>query len=410
MQQNAQPVAENNTLEQAEKQRRMERWRLLLGARSEDSFIEKHHVSACLMSEQAKLLENTLAAIYDESGQNSDANSKRGGRNSQSPINLSKWLGDVRQLFPKDIVSIIQQDAIERKGLTKLIFEPENLATITPDIKLVSTLLAFKDQIPEQSKDAARLLVQAIVDQIMARMENALRRAVTGALNKRQHSPISQLSAIDWKRTIQRNLKNYDPESKRLLAEKFYFFERTKRQKAWHVIVDIDQSGSMCESILYSSVMASVFASMPSLETSVVAFDTNVVDLTEMCRTDPVDMLFGLQLGGGTDINRSVEYCQSLITQPRKTLFILISDLYEGGVEKGLLRRLEAMKDDGVTVVTLLALADSGRPSYDEVLGKKISKLGIPCFACTPDRLPDLIERAMKGLDLNDFAKSQSAQ
>jgi uncharacterized protein with von Willebrand factor type A (vWA) domain len=151
--------------------------------------------------------------------------------------------------------------------------------------------------------------------------------------------------------------------------------------------------------------MGSIFASMPALDTHVVAFDTQVTDLTELCRNDPVDMLFGVQFGGGTDINKSVAYCQELITNPRKTMFILISDLYEGGVRAGLLRRLSQMHEDGVKVITLLALSDSGRPDYDANLGKEISKLGIACFACSPDKLPELVEAALKGMDLTKFGQ-----
>jgi uncharacterized protein with von Willebrand factor type A (vWA) domain len=152
--------------------------------------------------------------------------------------------------------------------------------------------------------------------------------------------------------------------------------------------------------------MGSIFASLPALETHVVAFDTEITDLTEVCKNDPVDMLFGVQLGGGTDINKSVNYCQSLITNPKKTLFILISDLYEGGVRAGLLRRLNDMKDDGVTVITLLALSDSGKPDYDVQLAQEIAKLGISCFACTPNRLPELVECAIKGISLERFNHS----
>jgi uncharacterized protein with von Willebrand factor type A (vWA) domain len=247
--------------------------------------------------------------------------------------------------------------------------------------------------------------VKAVVDEIMKRMEQDLRRAVTGALNKKEHSPIPNLPGTDWKRTISRNLKNYDKETKRIIPEKFYFFERQRKSKDWTVILDIDQSGSMADSIIYSSVMGSIFASMPSLETKVVAFDTQVVDLTEVCKNDPVDMLFGVQLGGGTDINKSVQYCSQFITEPKKTMFILISDLYEGGVEAGLLRQLEGMHESGVRTVVLLALSDSGTPQYDEALGKKIAALGIPSFACTPDKLPELVEGALKGFNLMALAE-----
>ncbi|AMD84096.1 VWA domain containing CoxE-like protein [Capnocytophaga haemolytica] len=373
------------------------RWRLILGQ-------DVRAMGEAALSEEQSLLDATLAALYDDT--EGGKGSGRGAGLGKSAPNLAKWLTDVRNFFPPDVVSIIQADAIERKGLTKLLFEPETLKNVKPDIAMVGTLMALKGQIPKKSKDSARELVKAVVDEIMKRMEQDLRRAVTGALNKKAHTPIANFSSTDWKRTINRNLKNYDTETKRLIPEKFYFFERTQKQKSWTVILDIDQSGSMCDSIIYSSVMGSIFASMPALDTHVIAFDTEVTDLTELCRQDPVDMLFGVQLGGGTDINKSVAYCQTLIENPRKTMFILISDLYEGGVRAGLLRRLEQMHSDGVKVMVLLALSDSGRPDYDEKLGKEIAKKGIACFACTPDRLPDLVAAALKGDDLNKFEGS----
>jgi len=270
---------------------------------------------------------------------------------------------------------------------------------------MVGVIMSLKGQIPEKSKEACRELVRAVVDEIMKRMEQDLRHAVTGALNKKEHSPIPNLAGTDWKRTITRNLKNYDKESKKLIPERFYFFERQKKNKEWTVILDIDQSGSMADSIIYSSVMGAIFASMPALDTHVVVFDTEIVDLTEEVRNDPVDMLFGVQLGGGTDINRSVQYCSQLIENPKKTLFILISDLYEGGVASGLLRKLREMHEAGVKCIVLLALSDRGTPDYDRALGQKIANLGIPSFACTPDLLPALVEGALKGHNLMELSE-----
>lgn len=387
-------------LTEEDKKEQLRRWRLILG---EDT----RAMPGAGLSGTDSIMDMALAAIYNEG--NAMGGGGKGAGKGKSMPNLAKWLTDVRSFFPQDVVSVIQSDAIEKKGLTKLLMEPETLKNVKPDISMVGTLMALKGQIPEKSKETARELVKAVVDEIMKRMEQSLRKAVTGALNRKAHSPISNFSAIDWKRTINRNLKNYDTESKRLIPEKFYFFERTRKQKDWTVIIDIDQSGSMADSIVYSSVMGSIFASMPALDTHVVVFDTEVSDLTELCRNDPVDMLFGVQLGGGTDINKSVAYCQTLIEQPRKTIFILISDLYEGGVRKGLLRRLNEMKEDGVKVITLLALSDHGKPDYDVNLATDIGKLGIPSFACTPDRLPELVEAALKGFDLKKFESQEKA-
>ena len=380
------------------------RWRLILGQEAEKS------LGSSGLDGEESIMDAALAAIYDATGTDGGlgGGSRRGGGRSagqkRGVPNLAKWLGDVRSFFPPDIVSVIQSDAIERKGLTQLLFEPETLSTVKPDISMVGVLMSLKGQIPEKSKEAARALVRAVVDEIMKRLETDLRRAVTGALNKKEHSPLPNLSGTDWKRTIAKNLKNYDTESRRIIPERFYFFERRKRNKDWTVILDIDQSGSMAESIIYASVMGAIFASMPALDTRVVAFDTEVVDLSESVRQDPVDMLFGVQLGGGTDINKSVQYCSTLIENPKKTMFILISDLYEGGVAAGLLRKLQEMKESGVKCMVLLALSDSGTPAYDRELGQKIANLGIPSFACSPDNLPQLVEGALKGHDLMELS------
>jgi hypothetical protein len=373
----------------------MSRWRLILGA-------GQRALSGANLSEKESIMDSALAALYDDTSNPESAGGKKSGLGASAP-HLAKWLTDVRTFFPSDVVSIIQSDAIERKGLTKLLFEPETLKNIKPDISMVGTLMALKSQIPEKSKETARQLVRTVVDEIMNRLESQLCRAVTGALNKKVHSPISHFASTDWKRTINKNLKNYDAATQRLIPEKFYFFERSQRRKHWTVILDIDQSGSMADSIIYASVMGSIFASIPALDTHVVVFDTEVTDLTDLCRNDPVDLLFGVQLGGGTDVNKSVAYCREFITDPRKTLFILISDLYEGGVKKGLLRRLSEMQEEGVKIITLLALSDKGKPDYDVNLAKDVGKLGIACFACSPDRLPELVEAALKGYDLSSY-------
>jgi len=382
----------------------MKRWRLILGETAETALggvAVNSGEGGSLLDEEEARMDMALSMIYGGGfGGDGAGVGKRGANKSPPSPNLAKWLVDVRNFFPSDVVSVIQADAIERKGLKQLILEPETLQTVKPDVGMVSMLMSLKGQIPEKSKETARELVRKVVDEIMKRLEYDLRRAVTGALNKKRHSPLPSLSGLDWKKTINKNLKNFDPVRKRIIGGDFYFFEKQRKNKDWTVILDIDQSGSMADSIIYSSVMGAIFASMPSLDTRVVVFDTEVADLTEVVRNDPVDMLFGVQLGGGTDINRSVKYCRGLITEPGKTLFMLISDLFEGGAEAALLRRLDEMRDSGVRCVVLLALSDSGTPAYNERLGKKIAKLEIPCFACTPDKLPELVEKALKGAEL----------
>ena len=388
----------------------LKRWRLILGNSAQEA-LEGFGPEGLRLDSDELIMDEALAAIYDKStdGQetagssNQPSGSRAAGLGASSP-KLAKWLGDIRTFFSEDVVSVIQSDAIERKGLSQLLFEPEVLKTVQPSIEMVATLMSLKGKIPERTKETARQLVAAVVEEINKRLVNDIQRAVTGALNKRQHSPIPNVASIDWKYTIRRNLKNYNLQHKKIIPERFYFFDRAKRSNHWNIILDMDQSGSMANSIIYGSIAGSIFASMPALNTRIVAFDTEIVDLSEQYDNDPVDMLFGIQLGGGTDINKSVAYCQQFITDPSKTLFILISDLYEGGNQASLVRRMEEMAESGVKVVSLLALSDSGAPSYDEGLARRLSQLGIPCFACTPALLPELLEGALKGRDLNEIA------
>ncbi len=302
-------------------------------------------------------------------------------------------------------MTVIQQDAIDRKGMRELLFEPEMLKNVQPNVQLVGTLMSLKGQIPERTKETARMVVRAVVEKIKLALEQKIRQAVMGALNRREHSPIPNAASIDWKWTIGRNLKNYNQDLQKLIPERVYFYSRAQRQNNWTVILDMDQSGSMADSVVYGAVVGSIFASLPALDTHVVAFDTEVVDLSEQCGDDPVDMLFGVQLGGGTDINKSVAYCEKFIQEPARTLFILLTDLYEGGNEAQLVRRLREMVGSGVRVMCLLALNDSGQPSYDEGLAKKLAAMGIPCFGCTPQHLPELIEGALRGNDLQAIAQ-----
>ncbi len=384
---------------------RSSRWRLILGSETQESF---QGMGGGGLSQEELLMDAALGAIYGGPGEGFGGGpgpSGGAGKGPSSPA-ISKWLGDLRSLFDPETVAVVQNDAIERKGLQQLLLEPELLEGLEPDLNMASTLLMLKDQIPKKSKEAARAYIRRIVDQLNELLEHDVRRAVTAALDRRAHSPLPSASALDFPYTIRRNLKNYNAELKTIVPERVWFFDRSSKVNRWHIILDIDQSGSMGQSILYSSVMACVLASMSAVKTSVVAFDTQIMDLTPLC-ADPVDLLFGFQMGGGTDIAKSVAYCQGLVEAPGKTLFFLISDLYEGGNRAALLRRVEELKESGAKVVVLLAIADGGRPFYDPETARRIAAMGIPCFACAPERLPELLERCLKGQSLEGLMKEE---
>lgn len=379
---------------------RLRRWRLILGSEAQKRM--EGMGDGPDLSQEDLMMDTALDAIY-----NRDMKFGFGGgagKGASSP-QISRWLGDVRTLFDKDIVKIIQSDAMERCGLKQLIFEPELLENIEPDIHMASMILTLKDQIPKKSKENAREFIRKIVEQINALLETDLKRAVTASINKKLHSPIPSASALDFQTTIRKGIKDYNTNLKKIIPQKYYFFERSATTAAnkYTVILDIDQSGSMGESVIYSSIMSCILASMSAIKTKVVAFDTNIVDLSEKCE-DPIDLLFGFTLGGGTDIEKSIKYCTKYIENPKKTIFFLISDLEEGGNRAGLLRRLTQMKEDGVIVICLLAISDSGKPYYDANMAQRIANNGIPCFAAAPQMLPRLLEKAMKNEDMSEFA------
>lgn len=374
-------------------EQKLNRWRLILGEESNKRLDQFGKVN---LSKEQLLMDSALAAIYDESSDGSGESTTLSAGRGRSNPKVSKWLGDIRNLFSKDLVVIIQNDAIERKGLKELLFEPEMLENLEPDINLASMMMLLKDNVPKRSKEAVRAFISKIVEDINRMLESEIRRSVTAALNKRNHSPIPSSSAIDFKYTINKNLKNYNSTLGTVIPEKIWFFDRAMKTNSRTIIVDIDKSGSMGESVIYSSVMSCILASMNSLKTHIVTFDTSVVDLTDMS-DDPTDLLYGINLGGGTDIDKSVAYCQQLIESPSKTIFFLISDLCEGGNRASLLRRVEEMKESGVMVVCLLAISDRGAPYYDANIAQKFASLGIPCFACNPQKLPQLLAGVFSG-------------
>ena len=378
--------------ESVEGENRLKRWRLLLGGEEADGI-------GVALDERETGVDRTIAELYEGSL------STKGNRSSNmagSSPRVAAWLGDVRKYFPVTIVQVMQRDALDRFDLKQLLLEPELLASTEPDIHLVTTLLSLKSLIPERTKSTAREVVGQLVEKIMQRLAGSLRQSVTGSLNRSSRNFNPRHNEIDWNKTIRVNLKHYQAEYETIIPVRRVGYSR-RRSSQRDIILCIDQSGSMASSVVYAAVFGAVLASLPSVSTQLVAFDTSVVDLTDSL-DDPIDLLFGIQLGGGTDINRALGYCQRLVHRPEDTVFVLISDLYEGGDKKEMLRRAAALVGVGVTVVALLALNDSGTPGYEHDTAKELCALGIPSFACTPDLFPDMIAAALLHQDLNEWA------
>ncbi|MEO5900593.1 MAG: VWA domain-containing protein, partial [Ilumatobacteraceae bacterium] len=315
----------------------------------------------------------------------------------------ARWLGDIRRYFPTPVVQVLQRDAIDRLGLQQLLLEPEMLQAIEPDLHLVSLLIELNRLLPDTTRATARAVVAKVVDEISRRLASRTQQAVHGALARSQRGRRPKPADIDWPHTIQANLRHYLPEQRTIVPQRLVGYGRRQRSLARDVIVAIDQSGSMADSVVYAAVFGAVLAQIPSLRTSVVAFDTSVADLTPMLH-DPVDVLFGVQLGGGTDIAQAIGYCRQLVTRPADTVLVLVSDLFEGGNAGLLHSRVDELVRAGVTVVVLLALSDEGAPAYDHDQAATFAALGVPSFACTPEVFPDVLAAALEGRDLGRWA------
>jgi hypothetical protein len=374
---------------------RVQRWRLVLGGEAEP---------VCGGLDGPLLeIDKALAALYDADGP--QGLNRRGGREGSSP-SVARWLGDIRKYFSSSVVQVMQRDALQRLNMREMLLQPEFLDNVQPDVHLVASLVALASVIPAKTKDTARMVVRKVVEELMRKLEDPMRSAIAGALDRSRRNRRPRHAEIDWHRTIRANLKHWQPEYRTVVPETLVGYGRKARRPQREVILCIDQSGSMAASVVYSSIFGAVMASLPAVSTKLVVFDTAVVDLSEKL-DDPVELLFGVQLGGGTDINGAVSYCQSLIREPRNTILVLISDLYEGGVEAHLLRRAQELVDAGVQFITLLALSDEGAPSYDRELAAKLAALGVPSFACTPDAFPGLMAAAIRRDDVNAWAAAQ---
>ena len=370
------------------------RWRLALGSEDEALSPEDQRVSTA------------LSALYGEG----DEQKRRGGLGRSAP-NVAKWMGDIRSYFPASTVHIVQKDAFERLGLKQMLLEPEFLAAVEADVDLVANLISLRSIMPEKIKATAREVIGRVVAALTERLERRTAEAIRGAVQRGRRTNRPRFADIDWPRTIAANLRHYQPAHRVIVPEKLIGFLRHQRRLVDldEVILCVDQSGSMASSVVYASIFAAVMASLPVVKTSLVCFDTAILDLT-LELADPVEVLFGVQLGGGTDINQAIAYCEQRIQRPAKSHLVLISDLFEGGNAEALMGRLGRLINLGVNVIGLLALSDQGRPAYHAELAEKLAELGAPVFACTPDQFPDLMAAALRREDLHAWAASQDVK
>jgi Mg-chelatase subunit ChlD len=367
------------------------RWRLTLGDDEDTSSLDERDLR----------IDQALSALYGPA--NASDGGRKGGLGASAP-RVARWLGDIREFFPSSVVQVIQKDAFERLGLKSMLQEPEFLASFEADVHLVADLMSLGETMPEKTKATARLVIQKVVEELMAKLAQKTTEAIRGAVNKHRRTQRPRHSDIDWPRTIRANLQHYQPEHETIVPDRLIGYARkTRRVDLEEIVLCVDQSGSMATSVVYSSIFAAVMASIPAVSTKFVVFDTAVVDLTEKL-ADPVDVLFGVQLGGGTDINQALAYVQGLVVRPSQTHLVLITDLFEGGNVEEMRSRAKEMVDAGVNVIVLLALSDDGKPAFSQELAVFFAGLGCPAFACTPDQFPEMMAVALQKGDIQEWA------
>jgi len=358
----------------------LERWRLVLGKYAEQRL---GGAVAGQYERMDRALEYLYGREYQGRGLRKDG---QPGTLDPSQLTLVTWLGEVRDLFPNDTVEVIEKHALDRYGLTELVTDPQTLERLEPNQQLLRTLLTLRPHMKGDVLHLARRIVKQVIDEIRRKIETEVRQALAGRLNRFRHSPMAIAQNFDALGTVRRNLKHYDTERRRLVVERLRFFERNTRRLPWDVILCVDQSGSMADSVIHSAVMAAILAGLPAFRVKLVVFDTSVVDLSEHA-SDPVETLMKVQLGGGTDIGQAIRYCTQLVDNPHRTVLVLVSDFAEGAAPSELIRAVRKLAEARVRLLGLAALDDQAHPAYDRGMADQLAASGMEIAALTPQRL-----------------------
>lgn len=377
-----------------EQRHTLARWRLLLGEDAEQQQITCQGDGLC------ERVESLVGYLFDggegEGGAGPASGDRAGGSGGGHALSVPQWIDGVSELFPREAKEVMERELVKRRGIHELLDQPKLLEKVEPNIELVKTLLTHKDLLNPKTRVLARKIIDKVVRQLKEKMKVQVESAITGAIRRDRHSPRRVFRNLDLNTTIRRNLKNFDAETEKLFVDRMYFFAAERKKRPWHIIVTVDQSGSMLDSAIFSAVMASIFAELPATKTSLVLFDTDVADLSDQVGA-PVDVLLSIQLGGGTDITRALKYSQQLAREPARTIVVLITDFYEGRAEIDLVKQVSEMAQSGIRMVGLGALGYDARPEYNKSTARKCRKVGMDILVCTPERLAECMADIIRG-------------
>lgn len=368
----------------------LNRWRLILGKQAGNQ-IPFGADGALEGGISCPDLEDALDFLYSrEYGEDV----RREGGTGASKLTAASWITKIRRLFPRETVEILERHALERYQLTELLTDKEVLEKLEPNRELLKTILQLKHLMKGEVLETARRIVRKTAEEIGEKLRQDIRRSLLGSLDRNSPSQVKSIRNLDVKKTIRKNLRHYDMENQRLCLEQICFHSRTRKYSQWRIVIAVDESGSMLDSVIHSAVMAGIFARLPMLDTRLVIFDTQVVDLSAHL-DDPVETLMSIQLGGGTNIGGALQYCASLVENPHKTMVVLVSDLCEGGSISGLLSVSRGIIESGAKLVCLTALDRDANPAYDRRTAGYLADLGAFVGAMTPEALGDFMGKVM---------------
>ena len=369
----------------------LNRWRLILGSFAEDN-IE--------LSSEYSEMDNALGFLYDrEYGKESgyadfENDDKIKGGKEKSSLTVPIWVAKVKKLFPKNTVEIMQNQALEKYNMTEMLTDENILKEMEPNMELLKNILTFKDMMNGNVKKLAYDIVRKVVEDLKKKLESDIKKVFYGKKLPNSTTSNKIFKNLDVKKTIRNNLKNYNIEDKTIFVDKLYFNQNIKKYNPWHIIILIDESGSMMNSVIYSSIMASIFANLPYLSIKLIIFDTSIVDLTDYVK-DPIDVLFKVQLGGGTDIVKALEYAKKITTIPEKTIVLLISDLYDSNDYKYMYKSSKDIIEARSKLFVLPALDYNADSSYDKNAAKQLARIGAKVAAITPNELSKWINNVI---------------
>lgn len=372
--------ADNNTAQR--------RWRLALGR-----YANKQLGG---LSKQDAGMEQALDYLYGREYEKRGVHFNK-GPGSLDPTQMSaiNWLGKARSLFPESVFKVLQEHALDKYELTELLNDTKTLEALEPNQEALKVLLSFHGRAKPEVKDKLREIANSVILDIVKQLKANIERAFSGQRNRFLRSNLASSANFDWRKTLQLNLKTYDPDRKRIIAEQLRFNSRQRRHLPWRIILCVDQSGSMTDSIIHSAVMAAILSGLPGVSVKMVLFDTSVIDVSDKL-TDPLDTLLSVQLGGGTNIGQAVSYCEQFVEDPERTVFTLITDFCEGASPRALFASIARLAEARVTMLGITALDDTNTDFFDEHTASKAAALGMNVGAMTPDKFADWLARIMK--------------